>query len=539
MPSHLMVFCYFHLAKKISNHLLLSCGRHLFYVSLNSILTKISVFDLSQFKLTWRKILTVQKKELLIQIFESWSNEKAVEITPIPQSGSYREYYRIYGKSKSAIGVYNEDIKENQAFLSFTRHFFSLGLPVSEVLSEDTDGKLYLLSDLGDETLFDFLENKRKQVGVFPGSGIKAYQKALSKLPDFQIKASKDLDYRVCYPRSAFDRQSMMWDLSYFKYYFLKLAKIPFDEQLLEDDYQNFCEYLLKADSNYFLYRDFQSKNIMMVDGEPYFIDYQGGRKGALQYDVASILYDSKANIPADIKDILLDHYLEVLKNYIDYNKEEWIWYYRGFVLIRLMQAMGAYGFRGFYERKTQFLKSIPYALKQLDHILKDDLFPDGFPYLKSVLKSLTESSQLIKYRREFKTHIPLNIEIISFSYHKGLPENKYGDGGGFIFDCRGIHNPGRYARFKDKNGKDNEVMDFLKTGGEADEFLHNAIQLVEQTIDKYLNREFKHLQIGFGCTGGQHRSVYCAERMAENLQEKYDDKIEILLIHREQEGEV
>ncbi len=479
----------------------------------------------------------MKDNQTLKRTFENWSGEKAERITTIPQSGSYREYYRMRGKSKVAIGVYNEDLKENKAFLSFTKHFYSAGLPVSEVLAETDDGKMYLLSDLGNESLFDFVQNKRKQVGVFPGSGINAYKKALAILPEFQIRASRDLDYSVCYPRAAFDKQSMRWDLSYFKYYFLKLAKIPFDEQLLENEYKKFTKHLLSADSEYFLYRDFQSKNIMMVDENPYFIDYQGGRKGALQYDVASILYDSKANIPADIKDILLDYYLEILKDYLKFDREKWIRYYRSFVLIRLMQAMGAYGFRGFYERRTQFLKSIPYALKQLDYILNNDLFPRGFKYLESVLRSLTESKQLLKYRRKFDTLVPLNIEIVSFSYHEGLPVNTYGHGGGFIFDCRGIHNPGRYERFKDKNGMDREVMDFLHAGGEADEFLHNSIQLVEQTVDKYLNREFKHLQIAFGCTGGQHRSVYCAERMAENLREKYEDKINIKLIHREQEA--
>lgn len=479
----------------------------------------------------------MKDRTALKQIFKRWSGEEPEEIISIPQSGSYREYYRLIGRKKTAIGVYNEDIKENKAFLTFSRHFFGLRLPVPEVLAEHEDGKSYLLSDLGDESLFDFLNRKRAEVGIFPGSAIEAYKKALDFLPKFQIIASKDLDYSVCYPRHAFDKQSMMWDLSYFKYYFLKLAKIPFDEQLLEDEFHRFADFLLTADSGYFLYRDFQSKNIMLVDRQPYFIDYQGGRKGALQYDVASILYDSKANIPADIKDILLDYYIEKLSGYLNFDRKEWLNYYRGFVLIRLMQAMGAYGFRGFYERRTQFLKSIPYALKQLENIIEHGLFPGGFPYLQEVLSSLTESKELLKYRRRFKTLIPLNIEIVSFSYHKGLPSEQYGHGGGFIFDCRGIHNPGRYERFKNKNGLDQEVMEFLKSGGEADEFLHNAIQTVEQTIDKYLNREFRHLQIAFGCTGGQHRSVYCANKMAENLREKYEDKVKIRLIHREQGG--
>jgi hypothetical protein len=232
---------------------------------------------------------------------------------------------------------------------------------------------------------------------------------------------------------------------------------------------------------------------------------------------------------------MLLDHYLETLQKYLIFDKKEWVEYYRGFVLIRLMQAMGAYGFRGFYERRTQFLKSIPYALKQLDNIVKQDLFPPGFPYLEKVFRGLVESKELLKYRREFNTYVKLNVEIISFSYQKGLPVNKHGNGGGFIFDCRGIHNPGRYERFRNKTGMDHEVIEFLKSGGEADDFLHNAIQIAEQTIDKYLNREFTNLQIAFGCTGGQHRSVYCAERLSENLQEKYEDKINIKLIHREQ----
>ena len=431
--------------------------------------------------------------------------------------------------------MYNEDLKENRAFLSFSKHFFNIGLPVPEILQEHPNEKYYLLSDLGDLSLFDFLQQKRKMVGTFPGTVIEAYKKALTALPEFQVRASKGIDYSVCYPRAAFDRQSMMWDLNYFKYYFLKLARISFDEQLLENDYQKLTDYLWSADDDYFLYRDFQSKNIMLVDGDPFFIDYQGGRKGALQYDVASLLYDSKANIPSDVKEILLDHYLENLQKHLSFDKATWLSYYNAFVLIRLMQAMGAYGFRGFYERKTQFLKSIPYAIKQLENILQNDLFPTGFEYLKEVLTNLVSSRQLLKYRRQFNTLVPLHIEVISFSYHKGIPKNNHGDGGGFIFDCRGIHNPGRYEKFKTKNGKDREVIEFLKNGGEADEFMHNAIQLTEQTIDKYLNREFKNLQIAFGCTGGQHRSVYCAERMAENLREKYEDKVVITLIHREE----
>ncbi len=477
---------------------------------------------------------TVNEKNILNELFKSWCGSDATTITTIPQSGSYRQYFRLSGNGQTAIGVSNEDVKENNAFLTFTKHFNNLKLPVPEIYIEHPGKKQYLLSDLGDLSLFDFLIARRKQVSVFPGSAIQVYKQTLEELPEFQIEASRGLDYSACYPRAAFDRQSMMWDLSYFKYYFLKLAKIPFDEQLLEDEFSRFSKFLLQADAKYFLYRDFQSKNIMLLQNKPYFIDYQGGRKGALQYDVASLLYDSKANIPFEIKDLLLDHYLNHLSRYIKFDRSTWLTYYRGFVLVRLMQAMGAYGFRGFYERRTQFLKNIPYALIQLEGIFRTNSFPAGFPYLEKVLGSLTTAKELLKYRHDLENLVPLNIEITSFSYHKGLPENKHGHGGGFIFDCRGIHNPGGYARFNDKSGLDAEVIDFLKSGGEADTFLNHSVMVVEQTIEKFLNRAFSNLQISFGCTGGQHRSVFCAERLAEMLSEKYEDKINIVLHHRD-----
>jgi len=357
-----------------------------------------------------------KKKIILNELFKSWCGSDATSITTIPQSGSYRQYFRLAANRLTAIGVSNEDVKENNAFLTFTRHFNNLKLPVPKIYIEHPGKKQYLLSDLGDLSLFDFLISRRKQVSVFPGSAIQVYKQTLEELPEFKIEASRGLDYSVCYPRAAFDRQSMMWDLSYFKYYFLKLAKIPFDEQLLEDEFSRFTEFLLQADSNYFLYRDFQSKNIMLVQGRPFFIDYQGGRKGALQYDVASLLYDSKANIPFEIKDLLLDHYLNHLSRYIKYDRNKWLTHYRGFVLVRLMQAMGAYGFRGFYERRTQFLKNIPYALIQLEGIFRTNSFPAGFPYLEKVLGSLTTAKELVKYRHDLENLVPLNIEITSFS---------------------------------------------------------------------------------------------------------------------------
>jgi aminoglycoside/choline kinase family phosphotransferase len=469
-------------------------------------------------------------------LYSQWAGEECAQFEPLPQSGSYREYYRMSGAAHQAIGSYNEDLRENKAFISFTRHFSAQGLPVPQLLAEGASGRTYLLADLGDQTLFSYLAERRKKAGTFPGSALDMYKKVLEALPRFQATAAKELDYSVCYPRAAFDRQSMAWDLNYFKYYFLKLAKISFDEQLLENDFEQFIQYLLQAESNFFLYRDFQSRNIMIHNEEPWFIDYQGGRKGALQYDVASLLYDSKANIPEDIKDELLDHYLKSLEKHHHFERASFVAHYQGFVLIRVMQAMGAYGFRGFYERKTRFLESIPYALKQLDALLAKLRLPVEVPHLIEVLKSLSSAPELQKYSQEFQSHTPLTVTITSFSYRHGIPENAAGDGGGFVFDCRCIHNPGRYEQFKALSGLDAGVQEFFLQGGEAGQFLHLVFQLVEQGVEKYLNREFKHLQVSFGCTGGQHRSVYSATKLAEHLKSKYENKVIVQPKHRELE---
>ena len=467
-------------------------------------------------------------------LFEKWAGEAPLKIEHLPQSGSYREYYRIHGPTKTAIGTYNADKKENRAFLTFSRHFISNGVPVPTVYGESPDGKTYLISDLGESTLFNLLKERRKQTRVFPGSIIELYKKALDHLPRIQIKASEGLDYEVCYPRKAFDRQSMMWDLNYFKYYFLKLAKVPFDEQLLENDFEAFCDFLLEAPHDFFLYRDFQSRNIMIYQDQPYFIDYQGGRKGALQYDVASLLYDSKANIPQEIKALLLRHYLKKLHEYLDYDEAEFLKYYQGYAFIRLMQAMGAYGFRGFYERKTEFLQSIPYALKQMKALVEKFELPVPVPHLYETLNRMLESKHLKKYTAEFKTLTPLHVDITSFAYKKGIPPNKYDHGGGFVFDCRCITNPGRYEQYQALTGLDPETIEFFQKEEDSETFMHSVYQILDQAIEKYISRGFNHLQVDFGCTGGQHRSVYCAEQLYRWLKEKYDRQVIPHLIHRE-----
>ncbi len=469
-------------------------------------------------------------KEDLIKMFERWAGEKAKSFTPLPAHGSDRKYFRIRGKSKSAIGVFNPDMKENIAFLTFSKHFRSLNLNVPEIYSQELDKNIYLEQDLGDTTLFSFLTEIRQKEG-FSNRIIDMYRKVVAYLPRFQIEANKGLDYSVCYPRASFDRQSMHWDLNYFKYYFLKLAKIPFDEQHLENDFQTFIDFLLSADRDFFLYRDFQSRNVMLVDDEPYFIDYQGGRKGALQYDLASLLFDAKADIPNEVRQELLEHYLNSVEKYISVDRQKFLQYYYGYVYIRIMQALGAYGFRGFYERKEHFLKSVPYAIQNLEWLLHNADLPIEIPQLMAVWERLVRSS----YLRQFgDARLRLTVRIQSFSYKRGIPVDEKGHGGGFVFDCRMLPNPGRYERYKQSTGNDQDVIDFLSKEKAVDRFMEHVQGLLDMMISNYLERNFTDIMVAFGCTGGQHRSVYCANRLAAYLRKKYD--IDIQVRHRELE---
>jgi len=474
--------------------------------------------------------LELKIKDQLIRLFELHFKEEVTFFEQLPTSGSYREYARIKSASHQVVGAYNQDIKENQAFLEFSAHFRNKNIPVPHIYAVNGNNDCYIQEDLGNTTLFDFISTTRENEG-FSTKIVDEYKKVLRELPRIQLVAGKDIDYSVCYPREAFDKQSMMWDLNYFKYYFLKLAKIPFDEQALEDDFQAFSDYLLAVDNNAFLYRDFQSRNIMLKDGQVYFIDYQGGRKGALQYDLASLLYDAKANIPEAEREELLEFYLDELNQYKQVDHEKFKSLFGGYVLIRIMQAMGAYGFRGFYEKKEHFLKSIPFALKNLEILLAKNTIDVKLPELFKVLKAVTESAFL-------KTISPLNdrltVRISSFSYKKGIPHDPSGNGGGFVFDCRAIHNPGRYAEFKHLTGKDPQVQAFLEEKSTIAGFMASVISLVTQSVEVYSSRGFSHLCVNFGCTGGQHRSVYAAEKLAEYLRNNYP--VTVVLQHIEQD---
>jgi hypothetical protein len=323
----------------------------------------------------------------------------------------------------------------------------------------------------------------------------------------------------------------MMWDLNYFKYYFLKLAQIPFDEQKLENDFQKFSKFLLSTDRNYFLYRDFQSRNIMLVDEKPYFIDYQGGRKGALQYDIASLLYDAKADIPPEVRLHLLDEYIHTLQEFTTVDSKTFIEYYYGYVFIRIMQALGAYGFRGFYERKPHFLRSVPYAIHNLEILLHTVKLPIELPALMDAWSRLIRSTYL---RQLGDVELKLTVHIQSFSYKRGIPLDEKGHGGGFVFDCRALPNPGRYPEFVSSTGNDPDVITFLEKEDAVAGFLSNIFHIIEQSTINYQERNFTDLMVAFGCTGGQHRSVYCANQLSKYLKEKY--KIDVEVRHRELE---
>jgi len=463
-------------------------------------------------------------------LFERHFKEKPQNISALQSHGSNRQRYRLRNKHRSVIGVQNQDRAENMAFLEFCRHFYKLGLPVPEVYVDDLDANIYIEEDLGDTTLFEALLQERDAVQRFPMKIESLYTKVVKILPRFQIEAAASLNYDVCYPRNSFDQQSIHWDLNYFKYYFLKLAGIPFDEQKLEDDFLKFSAFLLEAKQDYFLYRDFQSRNVMVRQGEPFFIDFQGGRRGALQYDIASLLFDAKADLPFEARERLLQRYFEALQEYETVDTHEFLKYYYGYVLVRIMQAMGAYGFRGFYERKTHFLQSVPFAIRNLEFVLRTADLPLKIPTLTQCWQQLVRSTTL---RELGSVHLPLIVRIQSFSYKTGFVPDETGHGGGFVFDCRALPNPGRQERFKTQTGQDADVIKFFEREEQVHSFLTRVRDLVSQVVENYRQRNFTDLSVAFGCTGGQHRSVYCANQLAKYLTEKYGVKVEVS--HREE----
>lgn len=505
---------------------------------------------------------TTELRSQLGALFAAAFGTAPASIHDLRADGSDRKLYRLVaGDGKTAVGVFGPEPEENRAFLSYSRSLRLVGLPVPEIYAADETACIYLEEDLGDTTLYDLLSNMRSG-SQFPEEILPSYRDVLRLLPQIQIRGGEVIDYSVAWPYPEFDRRAMMWDLNYFKYHFLKLAQTPFHEAKLEQDFEKLCDFLLEADRSHFLYRDFQSRNIMVRDGKPWLIDYQGGRRGALQYDVASLLYDAKAAIPPALRQKLLEHYLDALEELIPVDREKFQYQFRGFALMRILQAMGAYGYRGWFQQKEHFLSSIPYALANIIQLFSDDL-PVELPELKKALKSSTEKYQVFKEEvidssSPITAHQPLImlsgvstenqdmdekgssppptlvVHITSFSYKRGgYPVDETGHGGGFVFDCRSLHNPGRYSEYKHLTGQDQAVIEFLEHEEEVEQFWGDVCGLVDRSVKVYLERGFHHLSIAFGCTGGQHRSVYFAERLSGYLRGVSSD-IEIELHHRE-----
>lgn len=461
-------------------------------------------------------------------LFESWAGEPCIKKTTISANGSNRQYCRMVGETKRCIGSYNGDVRENEAFFYFADQLRQRGIRVPEIYAISADRTRYLQQDLGDTTIFSYLASKRANDIDVTDDILNLFARALDDLIKIQTLAH-DVDFSYSYPRSSFDRQSLQWDFNYFKYYFLKMANIPFDEQRLEDDFSRFIDYLLEEDCSYFLYRDFQARNIMIgPDKELYYIDFQGARQGAAQYDVAALLYSAKTDIPQELRDQLLDYYIDHLSKVVEIDRESFTDKFYGYVLARMMQAMGAYGFRGFYEKKDYFLRSIPLAVTNLRNIIHDHPIAIDLPELNNVWYTIAHHDYFQPQDDR------LNVRIFSFSYKKGIPIDKSGNGGGFVFDCRALPNPGRYDEYKQLNGMDLPVIEFLEAKPEIHDFLEHVTALVDRSIEDYMDRGFFNLMVNFGCTGGQHRSVYCAEWLAEHIRNNYDCRV--ILRHLEQQ---
>jgi aminoglycoside/choline kinase family phosphotransferase len=470
--------------------------------------------------------------DVLKRLFEQHFHAAPARVQPLQGDlgGSGRKIIRLSRDGVTAIGILYGGREENAAFLAFTKHFRRHGLPVPEIYAEDLDHGAYLEEDLGDTTLFEFLSQNRSGESIAPAV-VEAYREAVAVLPRFQVEAARDLDYSVCYPAASFDRQSIAWDLNYFKYYFLRLAGIPFNERALEGDFNRLADFLLTAPRDYFLYRDFQSRNIMLRNGQPFFLDYQGGRRGALQYDIASLLFDAKADLPPALRGELLDHYLDALSHYIPLEREAFLRHYYPYAYVRIMQALGAYGYRGFFERRAHFLQSVPYALKNIRWLLHNVELPIELPTLIGAFKSMLASEKLQGLASQ-ADH--LAVRIFSFSFHRELPKDESGNGGGFIFDGRSLPNPGREERFKSLTGRDAPVIDYLHQQESVHQFLAGVFSLIDASIESYNQRGFKDLMVGFGCTGGQHRSVYLAEQLARHLRGR--NGVDVVIRHLELE---
>lgn len=469
--------------------------------------------------------IIIDEIKRLVSLFE---NEDLERVEKLPQSGSDRIYFRVYTDTKTYIATYNNNIKENGTFLIFSKHFGEKQLHVPKIYAVSDDKHIYIQEDLGTDSLLDILQRNGHNEHAYS-----LYQKSLSALAKLQIKGDEGINYNWCLTAKEFGSQAILSDLLYFKYYFLDTLKLPYDKQALMDDFEALSSYLTRTEHKHFMFRDFQSRNIIIKNDEPWFIDYQGGMYGALQYDVASLLWQAKAELSNEWKDSLLEYYLGEAEKLL-HKKIDRITFrsqYNGYVLIRLLQVLGAYGFRGFFQRKAHFLSSIPLALQNLQWFVQNLNVGLSLPEFDNILRQLVTEESIQSFETvKADEHTPLVITVNSFSYKKGIPADVSENGGGFVFDMRGILNPGRFDEYKTYCGKDKNVMDFLEQRTQMNNFLNSVFDLIDITVEDYIKRGFKSLMINFGCTGGQHRSVYAAEQTARHLKNKY--KVNVVLTH-------
>lgn len=443
-------------------------------------------------------------------------------VRPLTGSASNRQYFRLGDDQSSCIGVIGVNPDENRAFIAMAAHFRLKGIPVPEVYAASDDAVAYIQEDVGDVALFGMIGSEASE---------EILCRTIRCLPDIQFKGAEDFDFSICHPIRKFDRRLVLFDLNYFKYCFLKPSGLEFDENRLQDDFERLADDLTAVGADTFMYRDFQARNVMLKDGNPCFIDFQGGMQGPIYYDVASFIWHARAGYSQELKMKMLDAYLDALSAYVSIGREEFIDTLRLFVLFRTMQVLGAYGFRGLVEQKAPFVVNIPEALASLDSQLEMPF--ESYPYLDSVLRRLAALPRFARAQQDGK----LEVKVYSFSFKKGIPLDLSGNGGGYVFDCRSIHNPGRYEPYKKLTGRDKPVIDFLEEDGEITGFLEHVYGVVDPHVETFSSRGFTSLMVSFGCTGGQHRSVYCAEHLAHHLADKYPH-VRVRLIHREQKIE-
>jgi aminoglycoside/choline kinase family phosphotransferase len=474
--------------------------------------------------------------EQVKEFFTNWKPDTRVEdIRQLAQAGSDRQYFRVKTSLRSYIVTYNNNIPENTAFIEFSRHFSSKQLAVPEIYHVSADKSMYIQSDLEDTSLFDIVQKEGYTDRTF-----ELYQKTFSQLAQLQILGGTGLNYDYCIATRSFDRHAIYSDLLYFKYYFLRALKLNYDKNLLLNDFEMLSYYLMQERNKFFMHRDCQSRNVMVKDDKVFFIDYQGGMQGALQYDVASMLWQAKAALPYEWRDELVNYYFDKVNALLNNQlvRKDFLDNYHGFVLIRMLQTLGAYGFRGLFERKPHFISSIPYALRNLKWFLENKKIPVRLPELQRVLEAMVNEEIIKRFENVRATdQSKLTVHVQSFSYKKGLPADPSGNGGGFVFDCRGILNPGRFEEYKKLTGRDKPVQDFLMYQTEMPVFLQHVYSLVDISVNDYLQRDFESLMVSFGCTGGQHRSVFAADNLAKHLQQKFGVHVKVCHIVQEEKN--